>query len=202
MSDRKNMSHQPEWDDLKTMWQDSTPVDMEKLARNARLVWWRMRLIALVEILFCIVGAAVFLYAIVEQQSLARVVFGVFGVCFCVGGGYACFWSRRGAWGHAEDDALSLVRLQIKRARAGIRYVKLNCWMGVASIAILPLAFWVMNDGTRNVGPDHMKEVHITLAVAGLAIIASVVALWPYYRKKKRELHELEVLEHQLSEED
>ena len=202
MSDSKNIPNQPDWEDLKDIWQDSPPVDMEKMARNARFVWWRMRIITFVELCICVAGAAVFAFAIYQHQTLARAIFGLFGVCFCLGGGYGCLWARRGAWGRAEGDALSLVQLQIQRARAGIRYVKINCWMVLPALGILPLSFWVMNDGTREFSVERADNFYIALAVAGAVVVASVVPLLPYYFKKKRELVELEALRRQLSEDD
>jgi hypothetical protein len=203
MSDRKDMNeNQPDWDDLTSLWQDSPPVDMQRLAKNARLVWWRMRIITSVEMIVCLAGFGVFAYMTYDAQSLAQMVFGVFGMVFSLGGGYGCLWVRRGAWGRPEDDALSLVRLQMKRADAAVKYVKLNNWLGLAAIAIFPLAYWVIHDGTRELTPERLAYFNKMMVLAIVVMGASIVALWPYGRRKKRELEELREVERQLNEAD
>ena len=205
MSDRNNdhmKPGQPDWDDLKELWQESPAVDLEKLARNARRVWWRMRIIATLEILVCLAGFAVFAYMAFDMKSPAQVTFGIFGMLFSLGGGYGCLWVRRGAWGQPEDDALSLVRLQIRRADAAVKYVKLNNWLGLAAIAIFPMAYWVIHDGTRELTPERLANFNKMMLLAIAVMAASIVALWPYGRRKKRELEELRKVEAQLSESD
>lgn len=203
MSDRNDMQdNQPDWEGLTSLWQDSPPVDMQKLARNARLVWWRMRIIATIEMLACIVGAGVFSYMIYDAQSVPQVVFGIFGILFSFGGGYGCLWVRRGAWGQPDGDALSLVRLQIRRAEAGVRYVMFNNWLGLVSLAIFPLAFWVLHDGTRELSAERLHDFYKLATLAFVVMAVSVVGLWPFGRRKKRELEQLREVERQLSEVD
>lgn len=203
MSDRKDdmNSGQPDWDDLKGLWQESPAVDLGKLARNARLVWWRMRIIAAFEMLCCIAGALVFAYMIYDAESNAQLVFGVFGVLFSLGGGYGCLWVRRNAWGAPDDNALSLVRLQINRAEAAIKYVSLNNWLGLGALAIFPLAYWVIHDGTRELTPERLDNFNKMVVVAAIVMGVSIIGLWPYGKRKKRELVELKELERQLSDE-
>ena len=204
MSDRKNdmNSGQPDWDDLKDLWQESPDIDFAKLAKNAKLVWWRMRILAAVEMMTCVAGVILFGYMVYDAQSLAQVVLGGFGVLFSLGGGYGCLWVRRGAWGQPDDDALSLVRLQIKRAKAAVKYVRLNNWLGLGSAAIFPLAYWVIHDGTRELTPDRLATFNKLVVVAALVMVVSIVSLWPYGRRKRRELEELRDVERQLSELD
>ncbi|WP_417449698.1 hypothetical protein [Kordiimonas sp.] len=202
MSDRKQEPEQPDWDDLKDIWQDSPPVDMARMARTARFVWWRMRFNFVLELLVSIAGVGVFAYLLYGVGSLPQLLLACAGMLLSFGGLYAAFRIRKNAWGEPGDTALSLVQLQIRRAQSAILYVKANNWLGIISLSMLPLAYWVLYDGTKEATEERVAHFELFLCLGFAVIVVVLLAMLPYLRRKQRELKELEQLARQLSDED
>ncbi len=202
MDNNQDMLEAPNWDNLQQLWQDSPPVDMDRMAKKARFVWWRMRVNFVIELLMCSVGFVVTLYLLYRATTLATCVFAFSAWLLSSGGIYAAFRIRRGAWGHPGDTAQSLVALQIRRTKSAILYVKANYWLGLVSLAMLPLAWWTIVDEDPNIAADELLRVKYTIGAALIALIVVMVALWPYMKKKQSELEELQDIAKQLEEED
>ncbi len=202
MDNNQDLMDTPEWDNLQELWQDSPSVDMEKMARKARFVWWRMRVNFVIELLMCGAGLIVTLYLMYRATTMATYVFAGAAGLLSVGGIYAAFRIRRGAWGEPGDTALSLIELQIRRAKSAILYVKANYWLGIVSFAMLPLAWWTITDEDPGIAPDELQRVRYIIVAALAALIMVMMVLWPYMKKKQRELIELEKIAKQLKEDD
>ena len=201
MTEKEKGPDMPDWGALQTMWQDSPHVDMTKMARSARFVWWRMRINFASEILACFIGFGFSGFLLFGHESAAQVALALFLMVFCGLGFYAAFWVRRGAWGDPGGDALSLVRLKIRQAQSGVLYFKANVWLGIMALLLLPLAYWVVFDGTVEVNEARLHRLIIVVIVSVLAIVGTPIALWPYYKRKQREIIDLEEIAKQLDEE-
>jgi len=190
----------PDWDNLQDVWQDTPPVDMAKLVRNARFVWWRMRINFVAEIVASVVGAIVF-GTLVDFSSLPATLVGGFGMLYCGIAFWAAIHIRRGAWGsNAGEDALLLVQLQIRRARSMLLYIKLNSWLGYAALLLVVLGYWLLFDRFGSFDNDGFNHVHWVFGVMVFLILAFPLALRPFVRKKKFEISMLEKIEAQLLE--
>jgi len=196
-----NGNGMPNWDDLQGMWQDTPPVDMAKMARNAQFVWWRMRVNFVVEILMSVVGVILF-GSFVDFVSLSSTLLGLLGMFYCSLTVWAAVHIRRGAWDDHGEDTLSLVRLQIRRARSTLLYIKLNSWFGYAGIVMVPLGYWVLFDQFGTFDHERMQIVNWVFGGLILFIFGFPLAMRPIVKKKKQEIADLEEVEKQLSEEE
>jgi len=187
----------PNWEDLQKVWQDTPPVDMSKLARQAKFVWWRMRVNFALEIVISFIGLAIFasLFEVGEPSSMA---FSIFGIFFCIAAIWVAVKIRTGAWGEPEDTALSLVELHIERAKSAVRYIKLNIYLGFAAAALIPLGFWTLYDNYDTVSADRLNLAIGVFVVSFLAIILFPIVTRPYVRKKRALIKSLQAIAEQL----
>lgn len=187
----------PDWDDLQEMWQEQSPdLDMDKLARHARFVWWRMRFNFFSEIAACLIGISAFILFF-DITSIATSLFAIYGSAFCLISLWGSVYIRRGAWGKPDDTALSLLKLQVARAESSIRYVKVNTYLGYGSILILFLGYWVLYEEHGYLFPDFTQEpfqLFFHGLLIGLGISALFVPIFgrSYIRKKQEHIAELE----------
>lgn len=202
MDNNHDMREASDWGELQQLWQNSPPVDTDKMARKARFVWWRMRVNFAIELLMCGAGFVVALYLLYQAHTLATYVFAFAAWLLSTGGLYAAFRIRRGAWGRPGDTAQSLVALQIRRARSAILYVKANYWLGIVSFAMLPLAWWMVVDEDPNITADELLRVKYIIGGGLAALVMVMLALWPYMKKKQSELEELQNIARQLDEDE
>lgn len=194
----------PEWDDLQEMWQEQSPdIDMAKLARNARFVWWRMRFNFITEVAACIFGLAVFA-TFFDINSLATMLFAAFGVGFCIVSLWGAVYIRRGAWGKPDDTALSLLKLQIARAESAIRYIRVNAYMSYGSLLMLGLGYWVIYEEHGTLLPygedPFLYFFHGVLIGLGITALLFPIFGRFYIRKKKALIAELEARIDELTE--
>lgn len=199
MTDRDQM---PDWDDLKDLWQQGPNLDMERMARQARFVWWRMRINFVLEILLCTIGVGFMGHFMWSDPTLARLTFGGLMTAFCVFGVWAAFWVRAGAWDSADGTALSLIRLQIERAYAGIRYVKINLWAFAVSFPVLGGGAWAVL--TQEPPPSDRRITFLIAFCLGYLVMAFVFWLVSrgYVKRKRREIEDLSEAEAQLKASD
>jgi len=195
----KNNLGEPDWDALQNVWQDTPSVDMAKLARNARFVWWRMRANFALEVAFSLIGMFVF-GSLIDFSSHSATLFGLVGAVFCVASLWASVYIRRGVWSEADEDALGLVRLQIKRAQSELLYVRVNCWSGYAALVLLLLALWFFYDRIDTVTPDRILAARWFFGLAFAAIIIFPFATRPFMRRKRELIEKLQKVEAELSE--
>ena len=196
-----NENGEPDWDALQSVWQDTPPVDMAKLARNARFVWWRMRANFALEVGFSLFGMFIF-GRLIDLSSLSATLFGVVGELFCIVGLWASVHIRRGVWNEAGEDALGLVRLQIKRASSELVYVRVNCWLGYASLVLMLLALWFLFDRIDALEPERLLKVRWVFGLVFAVIIIFPFATRPFVRRKKALIEKLLLVEKELEQEE
>lgn len=185
--------------DLQDVWQDTPPVDMQGMAKKARFVWWRMRINFVMEVIMSLVGLA-FLVTVIDFTSVATTSFGLVASLYCLGALWAAFHIRKGAWGGADEDALSLVQLQIKRAKSSILYVKLNTYFGYAGLIIIALGYWSIFEKLGSLKHDRLVVVHWIFGLMALVLILFPIVLRPYVRRKENEIEKLQELEQELQQ--
>jgi len=189
------------WDELQDVWQDTPPVDMEKLARNARFVWWRMRANFALEVGFSLFGMFIF-GTLIDFSSKSATLFGLVGEIFCIAGIWAAIHIRRGVWEEADGDTLRLVRLQIKRANSEILYVRVNCWLAYASLVLLVLALWFLYDRIDTIEPWRLVRGSWAFVVVLAVIVIFPLATRPFVRRKKALVENLQLVESELQQEE
>ncbi|NVJ70730.1 MAG: hypothetical protein HWE08_10280 [Alphaproteobacteria bacterium] len=199
MTDKNEM---PEWDDLQQLWQDSPDVDMTKLAKHARFVWWRMRLNFAVEVAMCLLGIGFFGWQAITKFAFPDVVMEAFFVVLCAAGIWGAFYIRRGAWGEPDGSALSLVELQIRRAKSAIRYIVINNWGCLAGMPVIALTYWVMYSRHGNLTYERSVTLHVLMGGMAAVFVLFPILTRPYVRKKKQQILELERLAEQLKQAD
>jgi len=187
----------PNWDDLQGMWQDTPAVDMAKMARSARFVWWRMRVNFVLEIVISVVGLVVF-GAFIDFASVPLTLLGVFGLVYCAVAIWAALRIRRGAWDDTSGDAMSLVQLQIRRAKSTILYIKLNSWLGLAALFLIPLAYWVFYERYGSLSHEKLDMAHWVLGAMAIFLLAFPLVTRPVVHKKKQQIEALEAVRAQL----
>jgi len=198
---QQNENGGPDWGALQAVWQDTPPVDMAKLARNARFVWWRMRVNFAFEVGFSLFGMFIF-GTLIDFASWSATFFGLVGEAFCIAGLWASVHIRRGVWDEADGDALGLVRLQIKRANSEILYIKMNCWLGYASLFLLLLGLWFLYDRIDTLEPERLLAVRWVFGVVLAVIVIFPLATRPYVRRKKALIEKLHLVEAELEQEE
>lgn len=191
-----------DWGELQQLWQQTADgIDLKKLARHARWVWWRMRFLFAIDVIACLVGIGVFV-SIFDASSSALTSFSLFGVLFCSAGLWAAFTVRRGAWGGDTGTALALVQLQVKRARSALLYIKLNVQLSYLALGLVTLGMWVIYDQHDTaLPPDRPWAMGMMLGVGIILLVAPLIAR-PFRHRYEKRLAELETLEEQLSSED
>jgi len=190
----------PDWDNLQQVWQDTPPVDMGKMARHARFVWWRMRINFALEIIISLTGLVVF--ALLFDPSVpSSMAFSLFGMLFCLAGMWVAVKIRTGAWGEPEDTALSLVELQIRRAKSAIRYIKFNIYLGLAAVTLIPLGFWKLYDNYDKLSVERLNLATGLFIVSFLVIVLFPFVTRPYVRKKRALIKSLHAIAEQLKRE-
>jgi hypothetical protein len=189
-NDMGTMPDLDELAELKDVWQDSPDVDMGKMAKHARFVWWRMRINFAFEVVFALIGLVV-LGSHVDASSVPGSAFGIVGSLYCLGALWAAFRIRRGAWAEAGVDALSLVELQIKRAKSSILYIKLNSAFGYLGLVIIALGYWVLLDRYGSLSDERLFVVHWFFGIMTLILLIFPHAFKPYVRRKKEEIRRL-----------
>jgi len=195
----KNNGETPDWEDLQHVWQDTPPIDMGKLARNARFVWWRMRINFALEVIFCLAGLVIF-GSFIDKSSHSATAFGLVGVIFSAAGFWAAVHIRRGVWEEAAGDAAGLVRFQIKRAQSELLYVRVNCWLGYASLVLMALALWFFYDRIETVTPTRVTAFKWVLGVVLSVVILFPIVTRPFVRRKKILIEQLQQVELQLQD--
>lgn len=188
----------PDWGDLQALWRQGPALDMDKMAKQARFVWWRMRVNFALEILFCMVGFGFMAHFMWSNPVIERLIFGGLMTGFLVFGFWAAFWVRAGAWDGADGTALSLVRLQIERARSGIRYARLNLLAYAVSLPLLAVGVWAkLSENPPSEDKDFSLLVFLCV---GYCLLAPVFWLLSrrYVHKKMRETDDLQDIETQL----
>ncbi len=193
-------SESPDWQQLQKVWQDTPSVDMAKLARNARFVWWRMRLNFGLEIVFSGVGFAIFA-SFIDLKSLPSTVFGSIGILFSVISFWAAFYIRRGVWDAAEEGALELVRFQIKRAQSEILYIRINCWLAYAALILMAAAFWLFFDRLEILDTDRIVKFSVLMGFMVAVIFLFPFVTRPFVRRRVELIEKLKQIECQLQDE-
>ncbi len=206
MTENNNDMNGPEWDNLQKMWQDSPEIDMNKLARNAKFVWWRMRINFIIEVLACILGIVLF-GLMIDFSQLEFSLLGGFGVLFCMISLWMAVVIRKGAWGKPDDTALSLINLQIARAKSSIKYIKFNSYMGLGTLVILALGFRIIyiKHGTLLPNAESDPSIYIMLGVLiGLGSTAFLFPIigWVFIKRKRRLINELKTRAAELQSDD
>jgi len=198
-------SNMPDWDDLTDIWQQSPDVDMEKMARHARFVWWRMRINFAIEALFCAGGMAFFGWQLVTGDAGAMVggvpLF-VAMFLFCGLGLWSSYFVRAGAWGRADGTAQSLVDLQIRRARSSVRYMVVNNWGCGVGLLTFGYIYWSLLERYGSVDAPEMSMVNYWLAGTILFFLMFPFATIPFLKRKRDEIARLEALAGQLKDEE
>ncbi|MFC4348458.1 hypothetical protein ACFO5Q_11415 [Kordiimonas lipolytica] len=202
MSTEKNM---PDWDDLTDIWQQSPEIDMDKMARHARFVWWRMRVNFAFEVIVCLSGMGLFGWDLLSGSAakqvggipLAIVLFLV-----CALGLWAAFYVRSGAWGQADGTAQSLIDLQIKRARSSIRYIIVNNWGCGVGILAFGFIYWSLIERYGSIDAPELDTVNYWVTGTMLFFLLFPFATIPFLKRKRDQLARLEKLACQLTEGD
>ncbi len=185
----------PDWDELQEVWQASPSIDMQKLARHARFVWWRMRLNFIAEVVLCLCGIGVFGFML-SYDSLANIVFSISGVVFSIIGLWSAVKIRQGAWGEPDDTAVSLLKLQIARAKSAIRYVKFNIYLSLPAVMLIVVGIWVVYEKHGSFLPADLSDDKY-LYIAFFATACLFIVLFPfltrnYVKRKEAMIYELE----------
>ncbi|SDE37625.1 hypothetical protein [Kordiimonas lacus] len=201
MTENSNM---PDWDDLTDIWQQSPEVDMDKMARHARFVWWRMRINFAIEVVLCLGGMALFGWHLVTGDAADKVggtALSVAMLLLCGLGLWASCFIRAGAWGQADGTAQSLVDLQIRRARSSVRYMVVNNWGCGLGLLTFIYIYWSLIE--RYGAIDHPE-----LTVANYLMVGTILffLLFPFFtipflKRKRDEIARLEALAQQLVDE-
>lgn len=202
MTDNSNM---PDWDDLTDIWQQSPDVDMEKMARHARFVWWRMRINFVIEVVLCLGGMGLFGWYLVTGDAASMVggtALSVIMLIFCGLGLWASYYIRAGAWGQADGTAQSLVDLQIRRARSSVRYMLVNNWGCGVGLLTFGYIYWSLIERYGSIEAPELSTVNYWLVGTILIFLLFPFATIPFLKRKRDEITRLEVLANQLKDDD
>ncbi|PCI62240.1 MAG: hypothetical protein COB37_07165 [Kordiimonadales bacterium] len=189
----------PNWDELQDVWQDTPPVDMAELARNAKFVWWRMRINFVLEVAGSLTVAAISMIE-VDFASLSSVVFFTAFLLFGVAALWAAVHVREGAWGSAGEDAEALIDLQINRAKSTIRYIKVNNWLSVSAFLLVPLAYWNIFDGPEQFDEAQMRVIHWAYGAVMVFVVGFPLVTRNIIKSKRREIEHLGAVKAQLAD--
>lgn len=202
MTENSNM---PDWDDLTDIWQQSPDVDMGKMARHARFVWWRMRVNFAIEAIFCMGGMAFFGWQLITGGASAMVggvALSAAMVIFCGLGLWASYYIRAGAWGQADGTAQSLVALQIRRARSSVRYMLVNNWGCGIGLLTYSYIYWSLIERYGSFDHPDLSVVNYLMIGAMLFFLLFPFASIPFLRRKRDEIARLEALARQFEEDE
>lgn len=193
------MSDSDFWQRLQEDWQAaSPPVDLAVLRRQVHRKRRRMQALQLLDV---VAGLAATGFLVVAMRSVHEPHLHLLFVLLLVvvwGSIAVGAWLRRSTWKPQGTDAESLLRLSIRRARAGIGFVWLNVvGMPVVYAIVLPFFWHIFSTGS----PAQRRNLWGGVAVnAGFYALVIVWAVW-YGRRQRRKLKQARALLEQLENE-
>lgn len=180
-----NASHDEGWDALDTLWRSQavTPPDLVRLQREARARGWRLRAVTAFEWI-CLAFVGVFFWRSLplgaEWRTIDGLVVGlyVFTAAFTVWTTY----NRRGLSRSGELVPRALVRREIRRAEASLRFWRANAW--VTSLLFAALAVAAVGQSAGLIHGPGRGSWWTVLAINTPLVVASLVL----HRRRSRTL--------------
>ncbi|TNE61279.1 MAG: hypothetical protein EP335_16375 [Alphaproteobacteria bacterium] len=200
MDKKPEKTDMPDFGDLASLWQEGPAMDMSALARRTRFLGWRTRIFAAFEATFCLAMVVFAIFALDWSRASHQIV-GAFCILFSLAGAWVAIESRRGAWDVSAGSARDLVALQIRRARAGIRYMRLNVLFGYASLLLIPLGYWKLVQDLGGWRSERMIGLHAMFLFLISFVIGFHVFTRYYTRRKQAEIAAFSKLLQEMSDE-
>lgn len=181
-----NAPHEESWDALDTLWRSQTvaPPDLDRLQREARARGWRLRAVVAIEWLALLVVTAMvgrFFANRPDWQAVDSVLVTLYAAAVAF-----TLWTahnRRGLW---QDRALApgaLVVREIARARASLRFWRMNSRVTGLMFMVLAAAAFAQTAGV--LAPPG-RGSWLTAASINLPLVIVSLAL---HRRRSRTLN-------------
>ncbi|MBU6246213.1 MAG: hypothetical protein KGN77_00530 [Xanthomonadaceae bacterium] len=184
------MNTHDDWQDWSTQWQQQPVVDVERLRR--RTLNKRRRMLAMVAfetvVSMIAVGECAWLLASRHVDTRWK-LFALGAMVLVTVLWIVSLWLRKGTWRAAGERVADLLRLQAKRARAGLRLAQLQLWaVGVVVGGSIALA-WPSLQPSAWMHDAALRRLLLVQIVANAPIALGGVAfcLW-YIRRQRRRL--------------
>lgn len=184
------MNARDEWSDWASQWQGQPVVDVSRLQR--RMHAKRRRMLAMVAFEAVVsIGALGQTIRLLTRPGLGPrwTLFGVGAMAVVVVAWGLAVWLRRGTWRAACERMSDLLRLDARRAQAGIRLAQAQLWgMGVLVAGSIALAWPVLQPTAWMHDPALRRVLTIQIgANAPVALASTWFSLW-YIRRQRRRL--------------
>jgi hypothetical protein len=182
-----NDNHDQMFEELQGLWQNHEPVDTTAIARKARMIWWRMRILYGIEFIAGIVGCILAVY-IGFYMTPFTIVFGLMLFSYMVLALYEGTRVRKGTWGSDDDTVEGLLKLQIRRAEGVIAYLKMNIRIGYYGLILFPMAIVILYDSDK--GLFEPRFINASMVFIGVFIL---ILLQPLLFKRPIDKKEAEI---------
>ena len=118
-----------DWERWAAVWQAQPPADLQRLRRGARHKLWRMGAFVAAELLASAIAVSQVVRLMMHPGLEWRwKVWAAMMLGFVLIMQYLFLRIRHGAWRSLGNDSTEFLRLEVRRAEAGIRLAKLNAW--------------------------------------------------------------------------
>ncbi|MCP1372534.1 hypothetical protein [Dyella lutea] len=184
------MSTHDEWSDWAAQWRTQPVVDIERLRRRTLAKRWRMLAMVVFETVTAI-GALVqtgWLFAH-PGLGLRWKLFATGGTVLVVVMWSITLWLRRGTWRAAGSRVAELLRLDARRARAGIRLAQAQLWGFAALLVGVAVLAWPSLQPSAWMHDEALRRLLLVQIGANAPIVLGgvVFCLW-YIRRQRRRL--------------
>lgn len=198
------MNPQDDWTRWGEEWQRQPPVDLKRLCVRVRRKQWQMRLVVALEWLLTLVAIGQSLRLLcMPGLELRWKLWSVLVLAMLVPAPYLSLWVRKGTWRAPTEGVSDLLRLTVRRARAGIRLA----WINILSVPLLlaitlPIAMpWLAPSRWRH-DPEFRHMLILVVGVNGAFIGAMLVFFLLFLRRQRRCLRRVEALLRHEQEQD
>ena len=181
----------PDLEGLDEVWRvvRSVPdeLDMKKLARRARFMGWRKRLLFGFEAVACLVSIGFYLGYVTRLGGVFFPLLGGLTAAFLAYYLYHLWRLNQLTWGRGDETAVQLVELQLRRAKASLAYMSLNKRLSYWGIPLFILAVVSL---AHKKGSFLHPDMYLVYAVFGGVIVGSALVIRlcrPLFARKKAE---------------
>ena len=192
MTDPVDRKTEPDFDQLRSLWQteavgEHRSIDLDALIKKQALLWWRMRILAILESSLGLAGAAFFFSF--AQASWPGPFVGVWGGVLMLLSALIPILSRQGSWRLSDGSLLATLETERRHHIAAIRYFKWTSWLTWISIPLPIIIIWRVYQRENGWTQDSL------LAVIAFSFVALIFVVMPFWTLKKARTRKASLLD-------
>lgn len=178
-----------DWSSLSGVWQEAhaeQSLEMEKLTAAVNRKTWQMRLMFGFEILTVLMAIGVACYMLSQDYTPLEFYVAIALIPFSLWAGWYGWDLRRNIWRAEGDSVMDQVDLSLKRAKASIRYAKMNLWATPPMLAFIITMYLFRREEFDTLSVAAVDRIEkITIFGVVMILATAVWAVWYLGHHKK-----------------